>query len=169
MAKLSRAKGFRPGLPHALAWPCYLHPSLQTPPRPSPIILHPDFRTSLLKDARKSGAGWRRRGEGLGAHHDGGLGTGRVSLPSPLRPHLGTVADGGFRGEGNPWNLKWVPNFNDDKDGADVIQVAPLEIPWDTKAWPVIFDNKNWKKKKPPKISSVENHFQNKMFFFSKN
>ena len=48
-----------------LPWLCSLHPFPQTPP-----LLHhpaPDFRPSLLKDVWKSGAGWRRQGEGLGA------------------------------------------------------------------------------------------------------
>ena len=51
-----------------LPWLCCLHPSPQTPP---PLLHHPapDFRTSRSRDARKSGAGWRRRGKGLGAQH----------------------------------------------------------------------------------------------------
>ena len=71
----ARAQGVTPGM--AEAGPCSPTP---LPPDP-PLILHhpgPDFRTSLLKDVRKTGPGGRRWGEGLGAHHSGGLGSGRV-------------------------------------------------------------------------------------------
>ena len=64
---------------------CYPDSALYTPlPRPPPPLLHhpaPDFRTSLLKDVRKSGVGWRRRGEGLGATIPV-AGTGRVLTTS---------------------------------------------------------------------------------------
>ena len=51
-----------------------------SPPPSSPIILHPTSGSSLVGEIRKSGTGWRRRGEGLGATI-AVAGMGRVFLP----------------------------------------------------------------------------------------
>ena len=65
-----------------------------TPPDPPPIPHHaaPDFRTSLSRDVRKSGAGGRRRGKGLGTHHCGGLGGAGFDPPRLYAARLGSVA-----------------------------------------------------------------------------
>ena len=67
-----------------LPWLCCLHPS----PRPPPFILHMISGHHI----RKSGAGWGRRGEGLGANHSGGRGWGFFCRLNPAR--LGAVALG---------------------------------------------------------------------------
>ena len=75
------------------------------PPDPPPHLPHdpaPDFRTSLSQDMRKSGAGSRRRGEGLGAHPSGGLGKAGFWPPLPRSRREERV---------KTLFLKWVPNF----------------------------------------------------------
>ena len=93
-----------------LSRPGYLGSAVYTPPpRPPPIIVH------LISGhhIRKSGAGWGRRGEGLGAYHSGGRGWGVFLSPQPAR--LGAVALG-VASEENPYCPKWMADFNDDYD-----------------------------------------------------
>ena len=97
--KLSRAQGVNPGA--ATLWP---GPALPTPLPPDPPPTPPSSCTrfpDIPEDIWKTGAGRRRRGEGLGAQHCAGLGLG--GFPPRLYPaHLGQVALGGAEGGGKP-------------------------------------------------------------------
>ena len=123
-------------------WLCCLH----SPPRPPPPLPHfpaPDFQTSLSKDVWKSGAGKRRRGEGLCAHHSGGLG-GVGFWPPRLYARtwekLRAEAIEGVK----TLVLKWVPNFDD----IDVIDAGLPKGPCRTKnmtgSSKITFVSKSW-------------------------
>ena len=73
--ELSRAQGFRPGVALGRALLSTPLPPDPPPTPPSSCTRFPD----IPEDIGKTGAGRRRRGEGLGAQHCAGLGWGRVS------------------------------------------------------------------------------------------